>query len=153
MTRATPFDLFLSYNHADERAVRETRERLAARGLRSFIDGDELPLGKAWPAALEAALQNSRAVAVFFGGSGIGSWQRRELDFALVLQGESKGRLAVVPVILPGGDPPTGFIALNTWVDLRGGIDDASIGRLVRAIDTSRDLDAPPGDISRSRRL
>lgn len=153
MTSAAPFDVFLSYNHADAQSVREIRGRLAARGLRSFIDGDDLTVGKAWPAELERALQHSRAVAVFVGKSGYGRWQRREIDYSLVLQAESNGRLAVIPVLLEGAAPPAGFLALNTWIDLRGGIDDASIDRLVRATEVSEDAAPPPSDISPYRRL
>jgi len=154
MTSATPFDLFLSYNHADAQTVRKIRKRLAARGVRSFIDQDDLNAGKAWPAELERALQNSRAVAVFVGRSGYGRWQQREIQYSLVLQTESNGDLAVIPVILEGAQLPAGFIALNTWVDLRSGIDDASIERLVRAIDMSEGVSTPPpSDISPYRRL
>jgi len=153
MTSAAPFDLFLSYNHADEQAVRKIRKRLAARGVRSFIDQDDLNAGKAWPAELERALQNSRAVAVFVGRTGYGRWQQREIQYSLVLQTESNGKLAVIPVILEGAELPAGFIALNTWVDMRGGIDDASIERLVRAIDMSGAASTPPADITPYRRL
>jgi len=153
MTSAAPFDVFLSYNHADAQSVREIRGRLAARSVRSFIDGDDLTVGKAWPAELERALQHSRAVAVFVGKSGYGRWQRREIDYSLILQAESNGRLSVIPVILEGADLPAGFLALNTWIDLRGGIDDASIDRLVRATEVSEHATLPPSDISPYRRL
>ncbi len=153
MTSEARFDLFLSYNHADEQAVRRIRKRLIARGVRSFIDQDDLKVGKAWPAELERALQSSRAVAVFIGRFGYGRWQQREIQYSLVLQEESKGRLAVIPVILEGAQLPAGFIALNTWVDLRNGIDDHSIDRLVQAIEMSEDASPPPTDISPYRRL
>ena len=32
--------------------------------------------------------------------------------------------MPVVPVLLPGADPPLGFLSLNTWVDLRTRLDD-----------------------------
>ncbi|HEX2122339.1 MAG TPA: toll/interleukin-1 receptor domain-containing protein, partial [Thermoanaerobaculia bacterium] len=153
MTSVAPFDLFLSYNHADTQTVREIRARLETRGVHSFIDGDDLNAGKAWPAELERALQNSHAVAVFVGASGYGRWQRREVDYSLVLQSESNGDLAVIPVILEGAEPPVGFLALNTWVDVRGGIDDASIDRLVRATRGSQSAATPPSDVSPYRRL
>ncbi|HYC59247.1 MAG TPA: toll/interleukin-1 receptor domain-containing protein [Thermoanaerobaculia bacterium] len=147
------FDVFLSYNHADVEAVREIRERLAARGVRSFIDQEDLPIGKAFPAELERAMQNSRAVAVVFGKSGYGRWQHREIQYCLALQVESNGERPVIPLILDGAKPPTGFIAQNSWIDLSKGIDDASIERLVGAIDKSGDVATPPSDISPYRRL
>ncbi len=49
----------------------------------------------------------------------------------------------VVPVLLPGADPPLGFLSLNTWIDLREGISDPrSLASLVAALQGK-----PPGSI------
>ena len=32
--------------------------------------------------------------------------------------------MPVIPVLLPGADPPLGFLSLNTWVDLRARLDE-----------------------------
>jgi TIR domain len=129
-------DLFLSYNRADADAVREARAQLEARGIRTFIDWHDLDAGRMWPDALERALRGSRVVAVFVGKTGFGVWQKREVYYALDLQARSpEGSRPVVPVLLRGADPPAGFLALNTWVDLRDGINKASIEPLVRMLE------------------
>jgi hypothetical protein len=41
----------------------------------------------------------------------------------------------VIPVLLPGGAPPLGFLGQNTWVDLSAGPDEQlSVARLIKAI-------------------
>ncbi len=52
----------------------------------------------------------------------MGRWQQRELQLALDRQAASG--MPVVPVLLPGADPPLGFLSLNTWVDLRTRLDE-----------------------------
>jgi hypothetical protein len=72
----------------------------------------------------------------------MGAWQQREYYKALDRQAHEPG-FPVIPVLLPGADDPAlGFLGLNTWVDLRRGIEDESnVKILVRA---ARGL--PPGD-------
>ena len=83
--------------------------------------------GLPWPQALEEALRAVRAVAVFIGRE-LGGWQKREMSFALDRQvrDEKQGRaFPVIPVLLAGADLTPGFLFLNTWIDLRGGLDGA----------------------------
>ncbi|HEY6347271.1 MAG TPA: toll/interleukin-1 receptor domain-containing protein [Bryobacteraceae bacterium] len=58
MTTATAgvtYDLFLSYNRQDQDAVLEVRRKLELRGIRTFLDRDNLVAGLPWPQALEQA--------------------------------------------------------------------------------------------------
>lgn len=49
----------------------------------------------------------------------MGNWQKAKIHLALDRH-QSQPTFPVVPVLLPGNDdPPTGFLALNTWIDLR----------------------------------
>ena len=52
----------------------------------------------------------------------MGPWQQREMNVALERQGKEAG-FPVIPVLLSGSDPGLGFLGLNTWVDLREGIE------------------------------
>lgn len=109
-------DIFLSYNRADTEAVAALRTLIRARGLGTFFDRDQLVAGLPWPEALEQALRKAGAVAVFIGPAGLGLWQKREMAFALDRQAaaEREGRaFAVVPVLLPGAEPTSGFLFLN----------------------------------------
>jgi hypothetical protein len=113
------YDLFLSYNSADHRIVEEVAQKLAHAGLkRLFLDRWNLLVGTRWRPMLEKALGSSKAVAIFVGPGEMGSWQQREVDIALDLQNKNAD-FPVIPVLLPGCEPPLGFLRQLTWVDLR----------------------------------
>jgi hypothetical protein len=84
-----------------------------------------------WPKELEDTLKRVKAVAIFIGDE-LGTWQKRELWFALDRQAreEKEGKsFPVIPILLPDGDPAVGFLSLNTWIDLR-------VASLAEAVDT-----------------
>src|SRR3954452_12612393 len=116
------YDVFLSYNTRDHHAVERIGRWLTDHGLTCFMDRWYLVPGTPWPVALEQALERSQAVGIFLGPDEMGRWQQREQQLALDRQALTK--IPVVPVLLPGSDPPLGFLRLNTWVDLRGGLHD-----------------------------
>jgi TIR domain len=136
------FDVFLSYSRADQDAVERLGRALRARELTVFVDRWYLVAGQSWPEALEKHLRDCRAVAVCIGTGGMGAWQQREHYKALDRQAHEPG-FPVIPVLLPGADDPAlGFLGLNTWIDLRRGVDDGpNLETLARA---ARRL--PPGD-------
>lgn len=134
-------DLFLSYNNLDRDAVMVVRQLLEERRVRTFLDRANLVPGMPWPDALEDALGSVRGVAVFIGKNGFGVWQKREVFFALDRQANEERvarRFPVIPVILPGAelDKTSGLLLLNTFIDLRDGIDDKAklhtLARIVR---------------------
>ena len=128
MAEEAVFDVFLSYSRTDADAVRGVQTRLKEAGLATFLDLDMLPAGQPWLPALEKGIAHCGAVAVFVGPGGLGTWQQREIQLALDRQAneEREGHsLPVIPVLLPQtGDPPGGFLRLNTWVDLRADLSD-----------------------------
>src|SRR6516225_2961607 len=157
---ASSYDLFLSYNSADHRIVEEVARKLADAGLKElFLDRWNLSFGTRWRPALEEALGSSKAVAIFVGPGEMGSWQQREVDIALDLQSKS-ANFPVIPVLLPGCEPPLGFLGQLTWVDLRSQTLDAGIAILAKAArkeapgpDLQRDLDSVRACISPYRGL
>src|SRR5271165_324498 len=117
--------LFLSYNSIDRPSVVAVQKLLEARGIKTFFDRDQLVPGLPWPQALEEALRGVCAVAVFIGRE-LGGWQKREMWFALDRQvrEEKQGHpFPVIPVLLHGADLTPSFLFLNTWIDLRRGLD------------------------------
>jgi hypothetical protein len=129
------FDVFLSHNSKDKRAVRELKQLLAARGLDVWLDEDELQPGIPWQQLLEAGIEASGSVAVLVGKDGLGPWEDEEMQSALVLA--VRDRRPAIPVMLPGAstqpDWPM-FLGNRTWVDFRDGFADEEITRLVWGI-------------------
>jgi tetratricopeptide (TPR) repeat protein len=157
---ASSYDLFLSYNSADHRIVEEVARKLADAGLKElFLDRWNLSFGTRWRPALEEALGSSKAMAIFVGPGEMGSWQQREVDIALDLQSKS-ANFPVIPVLLPGCEPPLGFLGQLTWVDLRTQALDVGIAILVKAArrekpgpDLQKDLDSVRASICPYRGL
>ena len=138
------FDVFLSYHWRDHAQVEALARRLREQNLTVFLDRWYLTPGQSWPKALEANLAQCRAVAVCIGQGEMGPWQQREQYLALERQvaAERRGQtFPVVPILLPGAEPPLGFLRQNTWVDFRARVDDpVLIKTLVGAIQGQ-----PPG--------
>jgi hypothetical protein len=136
----TGYDVFLSYHWRDHAAVETVAHALRQRGLSVFLDRWYLVPGRPWPRALEEALGGCRALAVFLGPHGMGPWQQREKDLALDRQARD-ATFPVIPILLPGADPALGFLGLNTWVDLWGGLGDP----LALAVLSAAVRGEPPG--------
>jgi small GTP-binding protein len=115
------YDVFLSYNSVDRGAVSGIAERLRADGLLPWIDTDDIPPGQRWQPQLATQIMGVRAVAIFLGPSGLGRWQRPEIDEFLDEQTRRPG-LRIIPVLLHGG-PEAGQLPpfLRQWnaVDFR----------------------------------
>ncbi|MEA2563200.1 MAG: hypothetical protein QOH06_4704 [Acidobacteriota bacterium] len=129
------FDVFLSHNSKDKPAVREIAKALRARQLRVWLDEDELVPGRPWQAALEEIIQTTKAAAVLVGRDGLGPWEVPEMRGCLSEFVNRK--LPVIPVLLPGAPSEPAlplFLNAFTWVDLRGGITDERLDRLVWGI-------------------
>lgn len=132
--------LFLSYNGLDREIVQSVQQRLKGLNIPTFFDREQLNPGLPWFDALQDAIGNARALAVFIGKDGLGTWQKREMELALQRQAREEkigGEFPVIPVVLEGVDLENvpGFLLLNTWIDLRRGIDDNSaLDAMARAV-------------------
>jgi WD40 repeat protein len=131
-TAESSYDLFLSYNSADHSRVEDIARKLRNDGLKPFLDRWYLAPGERWRPKLEQTLSSSKAVAIFVGRGEMGSWQQREVDLAFDLQSR-KPSLPVIPVLLPGCEPPLGFLSQLMWVDLRSPPFDRGIAILLKA--------------------
>jgi WD40 repeat protein len=140
--------LFLSYSSADRIPVIAVQKLLQARGINTFLDRDDLVSGLAWPQALEQALRAVDGVAVFIGRE-LGGWQKREMWFALDRQvrEEQEGcAFPVIPVLLQGADLTPGFLFLNTWIDLRRGLDGVFAAEALNAFERAIKATEPVRD-------
>jgi tetratricopeptide (TPR) repeat protein len=129
------FDVFLSHNSKDKPAVRRIAEALEGRGIRVWLDEEELRPGRPWQEGLERIIRTTRSAAVLVGKDGLGPWEIPEMRACLSQM--VKRDLPVIPVLLPNApaapDLPV-FLAEMTWVDLRGGLTKEGLDRLVWGI-------------------
>lgn len=133
-------DVFLSHNSEDRLAVEFIAEQLRARKLQVWLDKWEIPPGDRWQGKLNEGIKFSRAMAIFVGSSGLGPWQKPEMEAFLdrAMRGEA---LPVIPVLLPGAPPEAELpetLRLFAWVDMRGGVTDEELDLLVWGIKGER---------------
>jgi TIR domain/WD domain, G-beta repeat len=139
---AANYDVFVSHSRADAAAAETLRARLREACLTAFLDRYALPAGQASQPWLEHHLGTCGALVALIGPSGIGEWQHREIQLGLSRQASTakSGRaFPVVPVLLPkianDAIPVGRFLNLNTWVDLRNGLDDPEgLQRLIAGV-------------------
>jgi hypothetical protein len=130
------FDVFLSHNSRDKPAVHELKRRLEDRGIRVWLDEEQLVPGRPWQPLLEKGIEGAATGAVLVGKDGIGPWEHAEMR-ALLRQAVESGK-PVIPLLLPNA-PPTKpplplFLEDYTWVDLRSGFADEGIDSLIWGI-------------------
>ena len=117
--QTTTYDVYLSYQHQDRPAVTQVISIFAGKGLRAYSDLDLRP-GEFWQKALSSALQNSRAVCIFFGSATLRStYVHQEIEAV-----QQQNNTLIIPVILPGGPEPEQLpasLSARQCVDARAG--------------------------------
>jgi hypothetical protein len=123
--------VFLSYHWPDHAPVERTASALRDIGINPFLDRWYLHAGQPWPQALEAALADCEAVAVFVGPCGLGPWQHKEITLAM----SREQGFPVIPILLPGSKRPEGFLNHYTRIDMRRpGSEQEAVEKLSAAI-------------------
>jgi hypothetical protein len=124
------YHAFLSYNSQDRLAVLEVYGRLKREGLEPYLEWEDLPPGVEYQAALAQALHESMTCVVFLGPSGLGPWQKQELQVALDKRARDQA-FHVIPVMLPGTERPRRgdvahleFLINASWVEFLTTLDD-----------------------------
>jgi hypothetical protein len=149
------YDVFFSHKSTDKPQVKEIAIALQQSQISVWLDEWELQPGLSWQLAIEKAIENSRAVAVFIGPDGVGPWEQPEMRVALDEQ--VRRGCPVIPVLLPGVADSIklpAFLRPNTWVDLRNGIDDrVGLNRLRWGITGKKPVEDTPTPQAAPRRI
>ncbi|HXO28899.1 MAG TPA: toll/interleukin-1 receptor domain-containing protein [Thermoanaerobaculia bacterium] len=129
------FDVFLSHNSKDEARAHKLFLVLQERGLSPWLAAKHLAPGQRWQEALEERIADVPAVAVLVGRDGLGRWE--DMEMQAFLEESVDRKIRVIPVLLRGAPrqsqlPP--FLRLFNWVDLRGGLTEQGIKRLIWAV-------------------
>lgn len=129
------YDVFLSHNSKNKQFVLTLAKTLKLQGLAVWLDEWELIPGRPWQHSLEEIIKQTKAVAILVGDEGFGPWELMEARATLV-QCVERG-IPVIPVLLPRTNATVElpvFLSAFTWVDLRDGLTEAGVGRLVWGI-------------------
>ncbi len=116
-TMAQQFDVFLSYKSEDHAWVDRLKNALQQRGVRVWVDKDQIRPGDRFVWALENGLETSKSVALIVTPESLTSgWVADEYSRAVALSNE--GRLQLIPVVLRDAKLP-GFLSNRQHVDFR----------------------------------
>jgi nucleoside phosphorylase len=129
------YDVFLCHNTKDKPVVRRLCVALQERNIWPWLDEDVLSPGGRGQEDLGHAISSIPAAIVCIGPSGLGKWQIEEA--LLYIERSVNGKARVIPVLLPGStDEPElpGFLQTRTRVDLRDGLTDEGMHRLICGI-------------------
>ena len=77
------FDCFLSHNSKDKPAVQALAEALKQRGIKVWLDVDQIAPGDRFQQALERGIQSSKCAAILVGKDGLGPWEVPEMEACL----------------------------------------------------------------------
>jgi hypothetical protein len=114
---AQKFDVFLSYKSEDHPWVDSLKGALQQRGVRVWLDKDEIRPGDRFVWAIEHGLDTSRAVALVVTPESLASgWVADEYSRAVTLS--NQGQLQLIPVVLRDAKLP-GFLSNRQHVDFR----------------------------------
>jgi WD40 repeat protein len=124
------YHAFLSYNSLDRPAVQELAGRLKGEGLELYLEEWELAPGREFQPALAEGLRDSQSCVVFLGPSGLGPWQKQEIQVAIDKRARESA-FHVIPVLLPGAVRPRRgnvahleFLINASWVEFLKSLDD-----------------------------
>jgi hypothetical protein len=128
------FDVFLSYHSGDSEWVGRLKEHLVSRGLRVWLDSEQIRPGDRYPGALAKAIDTVNCVVVVLSPGSVASpWVEEEFSLALAK------RRRVVAALIEDAEPP-GFLEGRTWVDFRDPTAfEASLAQLIFGITGQRD--------------
>ncbi len=136
--------LFLSHSVADASAAREIASRLRQTGLEVWLD-EEVRGDERWSRAVDGALQEADAFAVYVGRSGIDQWVGRDVRAALERNMRDPG-FRILPLLGAGASPESLPFFLSQYQAVKigeGAPEPAELQRLVGAV-----LESAPEEVS-----
>jgi len=130
------YDAFVSFHKTDRTEVLKIVDGLAKAGIKVFIDEDEMRPGDNLLDLIEEALSSSGALLFCFGANTPSTWQTAELQAMALRSMTARSTVRIIPILLPGSqhnDIPL-FLQAVQWLDLRDGISQVGLDRLISAI-------------------
>ncbi|BAZ26667.1 GUN4 domain-containing protein [Kalymmatonema gypsitolerans NIES-4073] len=94
------FDVFLAHNSADKPEVRAIANQLKGRGIKIWLDEEQIPPGRSFQDEIQKAIPLVKSAAIFIGLKGLGKWQTMEVESLTSMCVEKD--IPLIPVLLPG---------------------------------------------------
>jgi serine/threonine protein kinase len=94
------FDTFLAHKFTDESTVAVLARELKRRGFHPWLAQEQVPPGVPFQEKIEEAIPKAKSAVIVFGPTGLGDFERLELNAAI--SQFVNNRKPVIPVLLPG---------------------------------------------------
>jgi hypothetical protein len=148
------YDAFLSYVASDAKEVSQVNYQLRRQGVKCFSALHDVVPGEDATAGISKAMAESKAILLFVGPSGSGSWQDQE-SLAVLEDYAKNSSKRMIPVLLPKAPSSDelrlpNFLRNLQWVDLRSDLNDqGAIENLIWGLTGKRSEGSRP--LSRTR--
>lgn len=127
VTASPQYDVYLSYNQQERKAVEQLERELVRAGLSVWRDQTRIEAGNGWQHAINHGLAKARFIAICVGRGGLSREQLSEISEAVV-HAEADPDVHLTGVMLPGLPDDFDIAALpdalrkRHWLDLRSGV-------------------------------
>lgn len=112
--RTKEFNVFLAHNSLDKVQVSELANELKRRGLKPWIDSEQIAPGRLFQDVIQQAIPNVESAAIIIGPQGIGAWE--EVELRSFISQCVRNKTPVIPVLLPGiNRVPDQFLFLQEY--------------------------------------
>ncbi len=129
------FDIFISHNSKDKLISKELSDALSNRGIRVWLDEDQLFVGEIWQDKIEQAIPLTRAIAVLIGKNGLGQWQEMEMRIGISESVTSKIKLfAILLADAPEHSELPKLLNQFTSLDMRDGVNNVILEKIEMGI-------------------
>lgn len=135
------FDVFMAHRSVDKPMVRQAYELLSNRGIRPWLDENEI-IGGIFADKIQKGIRASTAAAIFIGAGELTRWQA--LETTTIISECVNREMLVIPVLLPGVSAiPEDLIFLRNFnfVSFQFGLEDErALSKLVKSIEDVRPI-------------
>jgi hypothetical protein len=118
-TAGFDWDVFISYSRTDEEMAMRVRTALGKKGVRVWIDTEQILPGDLFVSKMEDGLEQSASVAILVSPASMESgWVEEEYSRAISLTKRVNNPVRVIPVLIERASLP-GFLSNRSWVDFQ----------------------------------
>lgn len=110
-------DIFIAYSRRDREFVRVLYDALSARGIKTWIDGQNIPIASNWWQEVEAGIAAASTFMIILSGDSVASrYCQREAEYA------ARQNKRIIPILRRDDFSPNDLspaIAALNWLDFR----------------------------------
>lgn len=139
MSGEQKFDVFLAHHSADKPFVLEISTKLKQRGLKPWLDEEQIAPGQSFQQKIQQAIPTVKTAAIILGINGVGRWQEWEIQ-TFFHQCVQRGT-TVIPILLPGVDEVPDnlpFLQQLRWINFSSPADSTALELLIWGITDKR---------------